>query len=164
MDDAIEESGMHFFIEDAFHIEKSDIYKGLKMKGIKSVELIRICKNELMLIEAKTTFANPFNPDVSNLEKFNVEIHDICEKFIHSINILSSIKLGMFENDLPEAFNVLDKLELKLILVIKNHELKWCSPLQDTLRKIMPEYFKKIWRPTILVINHSVAVRCKLAF
>ncbi|GHV89865.1 hypothetical protein AGMMS50268_03680 [Spirochaetia bacterium] len=163
MPNYIEESGMHFIAENAFYIEKSAPYIPLKGSGIKSVEFIRIRNHDLLFVEAKTSIANPGNPDVENLKKFNTEIEDICDKFIHSLNLFSAIMVGVKKETLPIVFDSADQLSLMLILVVKDHDLKWCKPVQQKLQRILPEYFKKIWKPVVHVINHDAAIKHGIA-
>ena len=110
-----------------------------------------------MFIEAKTTFPNPNNPSAENLAKFQTGIDDICNKFIHSLNIFASVKVGVAENAFGDDFIMLEKVSLVFILVIKNHELQWCKKIKDKLIATLPSYLKKIWRPTVYVINHETA-------
>jgi hypothetical protein len=162
MSDYIEESGMCFIAENIFHIEKSTLYTNLKNNGIKSVEFIRINNHNLMLVEAKTTLANPNNQNANNQERFNYEIKEICEKFVHSINMFSAIRVGVTKEALLHIFSTDTHLSLELVLVIKNHELKWCRIIQQKLRNDLPDYFKKIWKPEIFVINHAAAIQRNL--
>jgi hypothetical protein len=62
-----------------------------------------------MFVEAKTSLANPNNPDLKNREKFEKEISEICEKFIHSLNLYSTIKVGVGEQELTSAFDFPEK-------------------------------------------------------
>ena len=84
------ESGMDFVSDKAFHIEKSQIYTNIGA-SVKSIEFIRLDGDKLMFIEAKTTFPNPNNPDADNVTRFQSEIEDMRDKFIHSLNLFSSM-------------------------------------------------------------------------
>jgi hypothetical protein len=163
MPDYIEESGMRFIAENAFHIEKSYPYTKLKGSCVKSVEFIRIENRNLLLVEAKTTIANPNNPDVDNRKKFDLEIGEICDKFVHSLNLFSTIRIGVVNEKLPTAFTTDDQLSLVLILVVRNYEVKWCKPVQQKIHEILPKYFTKIWKPEVRVINYATAIKYGIA-
>jgi len=49
---------------------------------------------------------------------------------------------------------------VKLVLVIREHEMKWCRLVKKKLVLLLNKstYFRKIWRPEVLVINYTVAV------
>jgi hypothetical protein len=156
----IEESGMHFIADNVFHIEKSALYAHIG-KGVKSVEFVHIKDTKLMFVEAKTTLPNPENS--SSPEKYNEEIADICDKFIHSLNLYSSVKTGVAEEELPDVFNAQDKIQLVFVLVIRNHKIEWCRPIQMELLQKLPSYLKKIWKPKVYVINYDTAIERQIA-
>jgi hypothetical protein len=155
----IEESGMRFITDNAFHIEKSALYTRVG-EGVKSVEFIRIKNTNLMFMEAKTTLPNPENS--SSPEKYNEEIADICDKFIHSLNLYSSVKTGVAEEELPDVFNAQDKIQLVFVLVIRNHKIEWCRQIQMELLQKLPSYLKKIWKPKVYVINCNTAIKWQI--
>ena len=97
------QSGMDFIADNAFHIEESEVYSKIG-EGIKSVEFIRAVDDKLVFVEAKTTFPNPDNPSVENYKRFQAEISDVCDKFIHSLNLYSSIKAGVNEEVFDDDF------------------------------------------------------------
>ena len=158
MDNVITESGMDFIAENAFYIEKAELYTNLG-DGVRSVEFIRVKNDKLMFIEAKTGFPNPDNPCEENREKFQSTVETICEKFIHSLHLLSSVKIGVTKESLPSDFDLSEKTSLVFLLVIKNHDLAWCRPIKGKFIDALPLYLKKIWKPEVLVINQSVAVK-----
>jgi hypothetical protein len=163
MTDYIKESGMYFISDNSFHIEKSPLYTNIG-KGVKSVEFIRIKDTKLVFVEAKTTFPNPQNSSLSgNLVKYNEEIADIRNKLIHSLNLYSSVKAGVAEEKLPDAFNAQDKIQIVFVLVIKKHKIGWCKPIKTKLLQELPSYLKKIWKPEVYVINSDGAVKWQLA-
>jgi len=162
MADSIIESDMKFISENAFHIEKSGLYTNLG-GGIRSVEFIRTKDEKLLFVEAKTTFPNPDNPSVENYEKFQAEINDICDKFVHSLNIYSSIKVGINEEPFADGFVSTEKVYLVFILVIKNHKPEWCKKIKPKFIAALPTYLKKIWKPEVYVINHENAIKRNLA-
>ena len=161
MDNTITESGMNFVATNAFHIEESDLYKSLS-EGIRSVEFLRVKNEKLLFIEAKKSFPNPNNPDASNIKNFQLELDEVCEKFIHSLNLFSSIKLGVSDNIFENNFILPEKVTLEFVLVIKNHELKWCKQVHSKLMTNMPKYIIKIWKPNVYVINYENAKKWRL--
>jgi hypothetical protein len=156
----IEESGMRFIADNVFHIEKSELYARID-EGVKSVEFIRIKDTKLMFVEAKTTLPNPQNP--SSSEKYNGEIADICDKFIHSLNLYASVKAGVAAEILLDVFNTQDKVRLVFVLVIKEHKIEWCRPVKTKLLQELPLYLKKIWKPEVYVINYDTAIERQIA-
>ena len=162
MVNVITESDMDFIADNSFHIEKSSTYKKLSKQGIRSVEFIRAKDDKFLFVEAKTTFPNPNNPSVENLEKFRSEINEICDKFIHSLNLFSAVKVGVAENSFPDDFVPPEKASLQFILVIQNHKIKWCKPIKETLTATLPSYLKKIWKPDVYVTNHAGAGKYNL--
>jgi len=100
-------SGLAFIDENVFHIEKSPLYTQLG-NNVKTVEFIRSINKDLLFVEAKSSFPNPDgtipNPKKGNkigTELFDEEIADICEKFTHSLNLYSAIKVGVIGNGFP---------------------------------------------------------------
>ena len=158
MDNIITESGMDFITENAFYIEKSELYTNLG-DGVKSIEFVRIKDSKLLFVEAKTTFPNPNNPNMANLARYQSEIEDIRDKFIHSLNLLSSVEVGVAKKELGEDFALPKKVMLEFYLVIKKHESEWCKDIEKTLMAVFPPYFKKIWKPVIYVINQETAIK-----
>ena len=158
MSNNIPESGMKFISENTYHIEKSQLYELVRSDGVQTVEFIRAIDDKLLFVEAKTTFANPYNPSPGNLEKFQKEIEDICEKFIHSLYLFSAVKTGATEFVFPDDFTLPDKVSLTLILVIKKHESGWCRAPEQALKDALPPCFVKIWKPAVHVINEEIAV------
>jgi len=161
MDNVITESGMEFVAENTFYIEKSELYLGLG-EGVKSVEFIRIKERKLLFVEAKTTFPNPNNPGVENLARYHAEIDDIREKFIHSLNLLSSIEVGVAQSEFDSDFALPMKATLVFYLVIGNHKTEWCKDVEKTLMAAFPAYIMKIWKPVIYVINREIAIKREL--
>ena len=153
-----DQSGMNFIAENTFHIEDSISYANIHDKGVRSVEFVRI-KNDAMLlfIEAKSSFPNPNNPSEENSVKFQNEISEVCEKFKHSLNLFSSIRIGVTKETLPDDFIVPETVTLVFVLVVRNHELKWCKPIKGEIETMLPHYLKMIWNPTVLVINQEEA-------
>jgi hypothetical protein len=162
MYDAINESEMDFISDNAFWIEKSTLYSNLS-KGIKSVEFIRIKDDSLLFVEARKSFPDPNNPNPDNITKFHSQIDDICEKFKHSLNLFSSVKVGIAEITLPDDFILPVKTSLVFILVLKNHDLKGCRRIKTQVYTSLPQYLKTIWKPMVFVINQQTAINRNLA-
>ena len=154
-------SNIRFIADNTFHIEKSAVYLNIG-EGIKSVEFIRVINEKLVFVEAETTFPNPDNPSLENNEKFQNEIDDICDKFIHSLNLFSAIEIGIKEEIFAEDFILQKKITIVLILVLRNHKLKWCKKIKPKLISSLPSYLKKIWAPEVYVINHETAKKRNL--
>ena len=152
------QSGMDFIADNAFHIEESGLYKNAG-NGIRSVEFVRVKEDRLLFVEAKTTFPNSDNPSEENKARFQEEIAEVCEKFIHSLNLLSSVEIGVVEGDYSDGFDIPENVLLVFMLVVKNHEFKWCKPIKGKLEAELPYYLKKIWKPTVYVINQSTALK-----
>jgi len=151
------QSGMDFIAENSFHIEKANVYKNIG-EGVRSVEFIQIRNNKLYFVEAKTSFPNPNNPNEDNKVRFKNEIDDICEKFIHSLNLFASIKMGVTEDCFHSELIKPEKVSLIFLLVIKNHKFEWCRPIKGKLEEELPHYLKQIWKPSIYVLNHQKAI------
>jgi len=162
MTNVISESGMDFISKNAFRIEESQLYRELG-EEIKSIELVRIKKGALIFLEARSSFPDPKSSTPDNLERFNSQSEDVCDKFIHSLNLFSSIKVNVSSCDFPEDFILPDKVTLVLILVVRNHDNKGCREIKTKLIELFPTYFKEIWKPTVYVINHMTAIKRKLA-
>ena len=158
----ITESGIDFVADNVFYIEKSKQYTCLGA-DVQSVEFVRIKNDNLLFVEAKTTFPNPNNASAENFTKFQVAVKEICEKFIHSLNLLASNTIGVNEGDYPDDFVIPDNTAIVFVLVIKNHETKWCKDIWKSLMDALPLYCKRIWMPTVYVINHQTAIKRNLA-
>ena len=155
----ITESGMNFIADNTFHIEKSSIYTKLN-DCIKTVEFIRAKGDNLLFIEAKSSFPDPENPKPDNIQNFQSQVVDICQKFIHSLNLYASIAIGVNE-ELPPDFKPAVKVSLMFVLIFKNFEKKWCIPIEKALKTQLAKSkcIAKIWQPTVLVINHETATK-----
>jgi len=168
MDNIIKESDMDFVADNTFHIEDATFYKNnLRQKGIKSVEFIRARDNSLIFVEAKTTFPKPYDdPDTEEHERFDNEVNNVCEKFVHSLNMYASVKVGVTETQLQESFSPPNKVTITFVLVVKNHEDEWCRPIEVALIEALSSHLhmiKQIWQPKVSVMNHKTAIEQKLA-
>ena len=157
MVDVIIESGMGFVPDNAFHIEKSALYKNIG-EGIRSVEFIRVKDESLLFVEARKTFPNPNNASAENLIKLQLEITEICEKYLHSLNLFSAMKVGVTDYEFHKDFILPQKITLVFVLVIKNHKPEWCRNIKSAIEAALPLYLKKIWKPKVFVINEITAV------
>lgn len=155
------QSGMDFIADNTFHIEKSAIYTNIG-EGIKSVEFIRAKEDKLLFVEAKTTLPNPDNPSAENYKRFQEEINDICDKFIHSLNLYASVIIGVNEETFANDFAPPETISLVFMLVVKNHESSWCKKIKSKLISMLPSYLKKIWKPEVYVLNHETAIKQNL--
>ncbi|MDR2296087.1 MAG: hypothetical protein LBD95_04750 [Clostridiales Family XIII bacterium] len=145
-------SGMRFVPDNVYVIETSAARLTCG-DGIRSVEFICIKGNNLLFVEAKTTVADPDRSPKS----YRAEIDVICEKFIHSLNPLSAVKVGVVTETLPADFDYGGKVSLTFVLVVRNHDRKWCRPIKRAIEQSLPLYITKIWRPIVLVLNKDVA-------
>ena len=159
----VSHSDMDFIDDNVFHIEQSEAYNRLSKNGIKSVEFVRAKDDCLLFVEAKRTLPNPNNPADGNLEKFETQISEICEKFSHSLNIYSSIGIGASSESFPTDFAPSRKVSVRFVLVIKNHKPEWCRHIKQKIEATLPPYLSAIWKPKILVINHTIATKYNLA-
>lgn len=154
----IEESNMSFEFreEDIFQIENSKLQKSLG-NGIKTVEFIVSVKdNELYFIEAKSSSPQP---RIDNKEKFDTFVTEIAEKFMHSFNMyLSAIMKRNIYEEIPSKFFNIDEsiANFKFILIIKNHEIEWLSPIKDAINKKLLDH-TQIWKSNIVLLNETLA-------
>lgn len=156
MAEPIHESGMDFISDNTFNIEKTSRYSDFG-KGTRSVDFVRIKDNNLLFVEAKTTFTNPNNPDIDNINRFSKSIYEMCEKFIHSLNLFSSIHIGIRKDNCFDSLNIPEEVSLFFVLVVRDHKTGWCKPIRREIENSLPTYFKKIWKPHILVVNSEEA-------
>jgi hypothetical protein len=150
-------SGMDFVPDNTFVIE--DVPARLACdEHIRSVEFIRRKDKNIIFIEAKSSFANPANSPAP----YRAEANEICEKFIHSLSLLSAIKVGVVDEALPEQFDYSGKVSLMFILVVRDHKSEWCRPIKRALEQLLPVYIRKIWKPSVYVINSATAKKRNL--
>jgi len=152
------QSGMDFIADNTLHIEESELYKNVG-EGVRSVEFVRIKDGNLLPVEARTTFPNPNNPCKDNKARFQNEIDEICDKFMHSLNMLSSIELGVTAETYPDDFLLPEETSLVFMLVVKNHEFKWLGSIKNKIEANLARYLKNIWRPKVLVLNQNAAIK-----
>jgi len=171
MNNLITESNMDFIADNTFYIEKSPIYTDLG-KSVKSVEFIRSKGAKLFFIEAKSSFPDPNNPNPNpqkenktGKELFKEEVIEICDKFVHSLNLYSAVDVGVIGNGFPTEFDPSPKVSLVFLLVIKGFQKSWCDVVERAIANKLRESvcIDKIWKPEISVINHEEAIMRKLS-
>ena len=139
----ITESGMTFLVDEkkCFHIEKSIFVNSFD--GMAKCEFVELREDSsLKLVEAKTSFSNPGNPN-----DFFKNIQDIVRKFYDSILIVNAVLLRHDSNmDIPIEYKHIDlkKAEYFFYLVIKNHQQAWLPPVSDALKQKMKPIFR-LW-------------------
>ncbi|MDR1053886.1 MAG: hypothetical protein LBL39_06885 [Planctomycetaceae bacterium] len=163
MTKTITESGMNFIADNVFHIEKSPQYTRLG-NGVKSVEFVRARGNKLIFVEAKSSFPKRDNIDNEKSARFHAEIEEIFDKFVHSLNLYSSIEVGVADIGFSDDFKPADRVSLVLLLVINGFESDWCIPIKKALQEKLhkSQYIATIWKPIIAVINDRTAAKQKL--
>ena len=170
MNKVIIESGMSFVADNAFYIEKSPLYTQLG-ENVKSVEFVRSMGNKLLFVEAKSSFPNPNNPThnpvkgyKTGFELFREEIAELCDKFIHSLNLYSSVYIGVAENGFPPEYKPSATVSIMFVLVINNFNKSWCDEVERALLNTIRESIciSRIWKPEIYVLTHEMATKWKL--
>lgn len=177
--ETIIESGLIFgpFSEGyCFYIEKSDAYEKINKQiqrinqenkeGVKIAEFLLIRDNEdfpaIWIVEAKSSAPHPKNKD-----DFDKYIKDICDKFVNSLILTSSLKRNPNANDkLSENFKQIDIASVQFVfaLVINGFAEEWIADLQDQLQKVLkPTIIKwSLSSDNILVLNQDGARHKKL--
>lgn len=154
----ITESDMDFIADNVFHIEKSAVYTNLKKEQVKTVEFVRAKEGKLLFVEAKSSFPNPNISNTENLDEFQSQVEILCEKFIHSLNVYTSIAIGV-NGQLPPDFKPTHKVSISFVVVFNNFEKRWCSPIQKAVLNKLSESIciAKVWKPEVFVINDEIA-------
>lgn len=129
----ISESGLDFTFESSnlFLPEREGFYPTLASAGAKICDMIYLSSSgELWFIEVKSSSPRE-NRDF---------VRDIKQKFVDSILIF----IGTLHNrkntaitDVPDFFHTNSPLQskIRLVLIVKGHQLDWLPPLRDSLRK-----------------------------
>lgn len=163
----IEESGMSFPFEDEnllYHIETSNLYHSIQ-EGIKVAEFLQINNQYCYIFEAKTTSPNPNNRKNGNDLKFDLFIDEIKDKFVNTFSIYIANRLkrygAVYYSEMPNPFQTteLESLDFKMILIIKDHELDWLTPVNDELKKRIKGFLKSwnIKDHNLKVLNEELA-------
>jgi hypothetical protein len=156
-------SGMDFVTNNAFVIETSLQYTSLD-KSVRSVEFVRAEDDNLMFIEAKSSFPKPDDANAAKTARFIEEVGTICDKFTHSLNLYSAIRVGVANNNLPDDFKPADKVSIVFVLVINGFDRGWCIPIRNALTQKINQslIMAKIWKPEVFVINDKAAAMRKI--
>jgi hypothetical protein len=156
----ITESGMDFIADttDTYHIEKSAAYSTVG-NGVKSVEFVRKVDDRLWFVEAKSVF-----PDASDKSRRGNWVQAVCEKFLHSLNLYCTVKLGVTSDVLPTKFtnsSVLFVLVVKDITAVGGDTSGNMKAIQEVLKaKLLP--YLRIWKTNLLVIGYDDAKKYRL--
>jgi hypothetical protein len=148
--------------ENSVYIEKRFLYKNILVsKGFRTVEFIKLVNNEWQFIEAKN--------------KKDISFTELCEKFIHSVEMLSSVRLGVnsFGDNSEKPFDNLSFFApnlnaphiLKFILVDKDcTDTRMNMSKKALTMKLQKDFthFFTIWRPEIEVYNYTAAQKANL--
>ena len=161
----ITESGMDFGPFErsrCFHIEKSQVYESIRNHGVKMVEFLLLRTNdstksnknpEIRIVEAKSTAPRDDN-----------EINAIRDKFINALSLVLASILERHpdsKSELPSAFTEisLSLVQVKFVLVIKDHPKSDLLQLEETLEKALRPTIKT-WNfgpDSVIVINEALA-------
>jgi hypothetical protein len=160
----IPESNMNFIFnpKNSVYIEKRFLYKNILVsKGFRTVEFIKLENNEWQFIEAKN--------------KKDISFTELCEKFVHSVEMLSSVQLGVnsfgvnseysFDNLSIFTPNLNTPHILKFILVDKDcTDIRMNMSKKALTKKLQKDFthFFTIWRPEIEVYNEKAAQKANL--
>lgn len=149
---------LYYDIDSTFLCE--EYISNLNIRNLKSVEFITIRNNKILFIEAKKTAPYPKNIDNDNSD-YNKYINDIYQKVKDSFTIFTSIIMRIREADICMKFRNSDykNVEFKLVVIIKNHDKKWCSSIKNALENNL-RHFAKVWNwgPfPVVVLNEQMA-------
>ncbi len=166
MSKIISESGMDFGPFDEkylYQIEKSKMVQSLQ---IKIVEFIVYYKKALIFLEAKSSSPEPNQALSDKKGNFDEYIDDVSRKFINSVNIFVSICIKRNKDKISTELEKIDfsTINIKLLLVIKDHKIEWLSPISDALKTRLNDLCKtlNINPINILIINDTMAKEKKL--
>ena len=165
----IPESGMNFgpFVQDeCFHVEASKVYKDIQ-DGVKMAEFLWLCTNgntdnnpTIWIIEAKPSSPHPDNSP----EDFDEFIDEIKQKLINALSLgLASVleRHPKAELELPCAFKTinLSQVQVKFVVVMKDHPVNALSPITDALKKALHPTIKT-WAfdpASVIILNEALA-------
>jgi hypothetical protein len=162
------ESGMSFgpFPTDyCLRIESCKTYLKLK-QGLKIAEFVvlRVDGHKppvIWIVEAKSS-----SPCPANTPSFSNFIEEICCKLSNALQLWLALRLGRHPETFAELATpfrqvALDKINFRLILVIKGHRAAWLPPLQEALANALRPVIKT-WALSpnaVVVMNDTMACR-----
>lgn len=132
----IEESQMQFILQEnkTFLIEKSEFVSSLTYYS--KVEFVICRDNQLVFIEAKTTFGND-----------SEQIQAVVKKFKNSLEVVLSLTLRHSYMELPEEFKKIkwSKNEIFFYLIIKEYPKDQIVLLNNAIKSKLSA-FCKCWK------------------
>lgn len=161
----INESGVVFGPFEADSVYKIEDSKFLP-SHVKPVEFAWIppTGNNLVLVEAKSSFSNP-----SNTDAFNKNLQEIYTKLVDSLTVLMTAKVGRHPKitpELPAQFEHIswNNVTIHLRLVIPNFEKSWLPPITDALRIRLKHFLAAfgISDMNFQVLNKELALKQRL--
>lgn len=157
------ESGMTFgpYPEgDSFYIEKSATYQKIQ-QGVKIAEFLLLHSQDdsiVWIVEAKQSSPRPETQP--NFDNFLLEIQEKLTNAL-TLTVATCLKRHSTWGELPNSFQTLDlqKVDFRLILVIKGHQEAWLPPLQDALKKALNPTIKtwNLSATSVVVLNDTMA-------
>lgn len=151
--------------ENVFEIEKSEQYtEKLRPNGIRSCEFVLRRENTLYFVEAKESCPRQITAETTDekRKKYREYVDSITEKMRHSLMLYSNILLKRYStNGVSELLqeNDMSKLDIRLVLVVKNAEKAWLEPFNNVFNKELDGELK-IWKiPSLSIINEETARR-----
>lgn len=144
-----------------FQIEDSAQYtEKLRQNGVRSCEFILRRGNNLCFVEAKTSCPNQITANSSEEKKIKYQeyIQEIVEKMRHSLDLYANIVLKRYSQDgMSDQLKDAEKLNMRLILIVKNAEIVWLDPFRDKFRKELRKEMR-IWKiPDFIILNEEQA-------
>lgn len=115
--------------------------------------------DKVLLIEAKTSFADPASDEGKTFCK---RIEEIVSKFRDTMSVFHAARLRHPQEQKfgGELWNTkLEKATYELILIIRNHDKEWLQPVSDSLKSRLKP-FLRLWRiadTNIKVYNEQLA-------
>jgi hypothetical protein len=157
------ESGMKFgpYPEgDCFYIEKSATYQKIN-EGVKIAEFLLLHSpdnSKVWIVEAKQSSPRPETK--SDWDDFILQIQEKLTNAL-TLTVATCLKRHSTWGELPNSFQTLDlqKVDFRLILVIKGHQEGWLGPLNDALKKALHPTIKtwNLSATSVVVLNDTMA-------
>ena len=159
------ESFMRFSFEDdaVFRMESDPLL--FELKGVKSCECVVLIRENVALIEAKSSSPRP-----ENKEDFDGWIRGIKEKFSDSLVLFNDIKQKKYGEEaffrMPSKLRELsiDPDKYLIYLIVYENELEWMPGIQDSLREALRDVVEE-WNlqdSNIKAINDKTALEMRL--